>query len=91
MRVIVQCRNWLTRSIASADVALLKEQVTTWEPPRVDVLIIATTGRFTSDAVSVIEKHNSGDRALKIEMWPETHLERLLAERPSLIAEFGLR
>jgi hypothetical protein len=90
-RVIVQCRNWLTKSIGPGDVATLKEQVATWEPPRVDVLIIATTGRFTSDAVSAIEKHNGGDRALKIEMWPETHLERLLAERPALIAEFGLR
>lgn len=71
--------------------ATLKEQIATWEPPKVDVLIIATTGRFTSDGVMVIERNNVGDHALKIEMWPETHLERLLAERPALIAEFGLR
>jgi Restriction endonuclease len=90
-RILIQCRNWLTKSIAPGDVATLKEQIATWEPPKVDVLIIATTGRFTSDAVAAIEKHNAGDRALKIEMWPETHLEKLLAERPALIAEFGLR
>lgn len=91
MRILIQCRNWLTKSIAPSDVATLKEQMATWEPPKVDVLIIATTGRFTTDAVTVIEKNNEGDRALKIQMWPETHLEMLLAERPSLIAEFGLR
>jgi hypothetical protein len=90
-RILIQCRNWLTKSIGPGDVATLKEQIATWEPPKVDVLIIATTGRFTSDAVSAVEKHNAGDRALKIEMWPESHLERLLAERPALIAEFGLR
>jgi hypothetical protein len=90
-RILIQCRNWLTRSVGPGDVGTLKEQIATWEPPKVDVLIIATTGRFTSDAVATIEKNNEGDRALKIEMWPETHLERLLAERPALIAEFGLR
>jgi hypothetical protein len=90
-RILIQCRNWLTKSIGPGDVATLKEQIATWEPPKVDVLIIATTGRFTSDAVSAIEKHNAGDRALKIEMWPESHLERLFAERPALIAEFRLR
>lgn len=90
-RVLIQCRHRTTKSVSPSDVAALKEQIATWEPPKVDVLIIATTGRFTSDAVAAIEKHNAGDRALRIEMWPESHLERLLAERPALIAEFGLR
>lgn len=90
-RVIIQCKHWTTKSVAVSDVAELKEQITHWEPPKIDVLVIATTGRFTGDAVSLIEKHNNGDRALHIEMWPESHLERLLAERPALIAEFGLR
>jgi hypothetical protein len=90
-RVLIQCRHWTTKSISASDVATLKEQIGTWEPPKVDVLTIITSGRFTSDAVVAIEKHNAGDRALKIEMWPESHLERLLAERPALIAEFGLR
>ena len=62
-----------------------------WEPPRVDVHVIATSGRFTSDAVAVVEKHNQSDSALRVEMWAESHLERLLASRPGIIAEFGLR
>jgi len=90
-RVLIQCRHRMTKSVSPSDIAALKVQIGTWEPPKVDALIIATTGRFTSDAVAAIEKQNAGDRALKIEMWPESHLEKLLAERPALIAEFGLR
>lgn len=90
-RVLIQCRHRMSKSVSPADVAALKEQIGTWEPPKVDVFIIATTGRFTGDAVAAIEKNNAGDRALKIEMWPESHLEKLLAQRPVLIAQFGLR
>jgi len=90
-RVIIQCKHWLSKSVSVTDVAELKEQMKLWEPPRVDVHVIATSGRFTSDAVSVIETNNQSDTSLRIEMWPESHLERLLAQRPSLIAEFRLR
>lgn len=90
-RVIIQCKHWQESSISPRDVALLREQMALWEPPRVDVLIIATSGRFTTDAVAAIEKQGQSDRALRIEMWPESHLEMLLAARPALIAEFGLR
>ncbi len=90
-RVLIQCKHWLSKSVSVPQFAALKEQMALWEPPKVDVLIIATSGRFTCDAVSAIEKHNEGDRALRVEMWPESHLERLLAERPALIAEFQLR
>src|SRR6185437_12281256 len=90
-RVIVQCKHWLARSVSLKDVTFLKDQMALWKSPRVDVLIIATTGRFTSDAVDFIENHNNSDRAMKIEMWPESHLELLLAARPGLVVEFRLR
>ena len=90
-RIIIQCKHWQESSISPKDIALLREQMALWEPPRVDVLIIATSGRFTADAVAAIEKQGQSDRALRIEMWPESHLEMLLAARPALIAEFGLR
>lgn len=90
-RVIIQCKHWQSKSVSPAEVATLKEQMKLWEPPRVDIHVIATSGRFTSDAVSLIERHNQSDTALRIEMWPESHLERLLASRPGIIAEFGLR
>jgi hypothetical protein len=90
-RVIIQCRHRPDASVSVADIAALKQQMTLWDDPRVNVLVVATTGRFTADGVAAIEKHNASDTALKIEMWPESHLEMLLASRPGLIAEFALR
>jgi hypothetical protein len=90
-RVIIQCRHLQSGSIGVADVTLLREQMSLWGEPPVDVLVIATSGRFTADAVQWIEKRNHGKRSPMIEMWAESHLEGLLAARPSLIAEFGLR
>ena len=46
-------------------------------------VLFATSGRFTSDTVAIVEKQNQSDSALRIEMWPESHLERLLAGRPA--------
>ena len=90
-RVIIQCKHWLSKSVGSSEIAVLREQMKLWEPPRVDVHVIATSGRFTSDSVALIEKQNHSDSALRIEMWAESHLERLLASRPAIIAEFSLR
>jgi len=91
-RVIIQCRLKSGSSIGMSDIAVLKEQMSLWEPPRVDELVIATTGRFTTDAVDWVERNNREvNQTLRIEMWPESHLERLLALRPSLIADFRLR
>ena len=90
-RVIIQCKHWQSRSVAMADIAVLKDQMKLWEPPIVDNHIIATSGRFTSDAVKFVEKHNQSDSALRIDLWSESHLERLLDSWPSIIAEFRLR
>jgi hypothetical protein len=90
-RVIIQCKHWLSKSVTLQDAASAKEQMALWGDPRVDVLVIATSGRFTADAVQWIERHNSKGECPRIDMWPESHLERLLAARPGLIAEFSLR
>ena len=45
-RVIVQCKHWLSRSVAPSDVTHAVAAVKLWEPPPVDVLIVTTTGRF---------------------------------------------
>jgi hypothetical protein len=65
--------------------------MTLWEPPQVDFLTVATSGRFTTDAIQFVEKCNQSDSRLEIELWPGSHLELLLGERPELIAEFNLR
>jgi hypothetical protein len=88
-RVIVACKH--TDKVNVKTVSELQAQMKLWEPPRVDELIIVTTGRFTTDAVNYIEKHNQSSSSMRIEMWANSHLERLLARRPELIAEFRLR
>ncbi len=90
-RVIIQCKHWQARSVGPADVSVTRDQMELWEPPPVDVLVLCTSGRFTSDAVDMIEKHNAARKRPLIQMWPESTLERLLAARPHLVAEFRLK
>jgi restriction endonuclease len=90
-RVIVQCKHWTSKSVALADLVEAVAQTELWEPPPIDVLIIAASGRFTSDAVAWADRHNTERKRPVIELWAETHLESLLAERPHLATEFGLR
>ena len=80
-RVIVQCKHWQSASIGVDEVSKLKAQMEFWTSPPVDVLIIATSGRFTNDAIQLIEKHNAERKSPTIHMWPESHLERLLERR----------
>lgn len=90
-RIVIQCKHWTSRSVNLPEVVATSGQMALWTSPKVDVLIIATSGRFTADAVTWIEQHNGAGAAPHIEMWPDSHLELLLAERPAIIAEFGLR
>jgi hypothetical protein len=90
-RIIIQAKHWTTRSIPPLEVMQAVSSAKLSEPPLVNVLIIATSGRFTADAVAWVEQHNHAGERPTIEMWPDSHLETLLAERPDLVAEFRLR
>jgi Restriction endonuclease len=90
-RVIIQCKHWLTRSVGDTDISDGITKMAHWEPPPIDFLVIATSGRFTSDAVQWAERHNHSGKHPKVELWAETALERHLAERPNLVATFKLR
>jgi hypothetical protein len=90
-RVIIQAKHWTKKSVRPTDVAETLTEVSLWEPPVIQSLIIATSGRFTADAVALIEKHNNEGKRPQIEMWAESHLELLLASRPHLVSGFNLR
>jgi hypothetical protein len=90
-RVMVQCRHWLSKSIKDTDISDVLTRLSHWEPPSIDSVIFATSGRFTADAVRWIEQHNSAGKRPRIDMWPDSHIERLLAARPHIVATFGLR
>jgi len=89
--VIVQAKHWSKRSVSPADLVSTLAGVTLWQPPVVRGLIIATSGRFTADAVTWVDQHNGAGAAPLIEMWPDSALETLLAQRPYLAAAHGLR
>ena len=89
-RVMVQCKHWRSRSVRPTHAAQAVTQAEGWNSGAFDALIIATSGRFTIDAVNWIEQHNSRER-LQVEMWAESHLEGLLAVRPWLVEQLGLR
>jgi hypothetical protein len=90
-RVIVQAKHWLKKSVGPADVAATLASTKLWQPPVVRGLIIATSGRFSADAVAYAEQHNNDGAAPLIDLWPESKLETLLAQKPYLAAAHGLR
>lgn len=90
-RVMVQCKHWRSKPVGATDVAALLASLELWEPPPIHLVIIATSGRFSADAVRWIEGHNHAGKRPRIDPWPESHLETLLAVRPHLVAKFGLR
>jgi len=90
-RVVISCKHWLSRSLSRHDVSAARDDMSLLGQPRVETLILATSGRFTSDAVALAEQHNQSGSALQIDMWPESHLEWLLADRLDLVREVGLR
>lgn len=90
-RIIIQCKHWQSRSVALSDISDFLTQMELWEPPVVDEVIVATSGRFTTDAVRYVEKNNKDRKIPRIHMWAESRLEALLATKPGLIANFSLR
>ena len=90
-RVILQAKHWLTKSIAVDDAAEAVAQMKLWEPPPVHVLVLATSGRLTTDALDWVERHNNANEQPRIEIWSESDLELVLARRPHLAAAFNLR
>ncbi|MGW5048657.1 restriction endonuclease [Streptomyces griseoluteus] len=90
-RVIVQAKHWLSKSVNLAAVNETVASVQLWQPPIVRGLIIATSGRFTTDAVDFAERHNANGAPPHIDLWPDNRLETLLAQRPHIAAAHSLR
>lgn len=54
-------------------------------------VIVATSGRYTTDAVSFVEMRRAQQDVPTVELWAENDVEMMLARRPHIAAEFGLR
>lgn len=90
-RVIVQAKHWKTKSIGVSEISTNVANMDLISPPIVRVLVFATSGTFTLDAVDWCERHNGKGVAPSIELWPHSRLESLLAAHPALVADHGLR
>lgn len=90
-RMIIQAKHWRSRSVNAAAVSETVTAGKLWGPPLVRGIVIATSGRFTADAVAWAERHNSEGIAPYIELWPDSRLETLLAQRPHIAAAHGLK
>jgi hypothetical protein len=90
-RVLVQAKHWTSKSVGPAEIHSTLATVPLWEPPAIRAVIIATSGRFTTDATALAEKHNDAGKVPFIELWPNIRLEVLLNKRPDLIQHYGLR
>jgi hypothetical protein len=90
-RVVIQCKHWLARSIRDEDIAKEVVSIEHWEHPPFDVMVVATSGRFTADAVTWAERHNAKGARPYVELWNDAHLESLLATRQHLILAHELR
>jgi restriction endonuclease len=90
-RVIVQAKHWPKRGIGSSAIAdLVHAKLPFWEGEPVRVLIVATTGSFTQDAVRWVDNHNRAAKRPDIVLWSSNELDNLLRRWPALIDELGL-
>ena len=89
-RVIVQAKHW-SKSVDHKEIANTVHSMKIQPPPVVRVLIFATSGAFTQDAVRWTEEWNDKGDSPQVELWPHSHLEALLATQPGLAAAHGLR
>jgi len=89
-RVLVQAKHWRSKSIRDSDVSALVVKAETWTPT-FHAVIMATSGRFTSGAVTWSDTRASSGRRPDVELWSEADLERLLSRFPSIAAAHGLR
>lgn len=90
-RVIVQAKHYMSKSVGPSDIQHSLASLSLWEPPVIRVLIIATSSRFSSDAVAIAEKHNESGARPHIELWADSKLETLLSQRPKLAINHRLR
>lgn len=90
-RVMVQCKHWQSRSIGPSDLQNCLASAQLWRDPPVDVVIVATSGRYSTDAVAWVEARRAKQEVPVFELWAENDLERMLSRRPHIAAQSGLR
>lgn len=85
--VLFQCKNWQSRSVNVRDLTTLLEEVKLWSRPFLEVVLV-TSGRFSQDAVDWRDKRELSQELPIVRFWAGSHLEALLASRPSVRSKY---
>lgn len=88
---VLQAKHWKATSVSVNDIADTLNHVPLWGPPHIRQLIFATSGKFTSDAVQLVQKHNNqGTHGVHIEIWERNKLEFILMKMPEIVQKYRL-
>lgn len=88
-RVLVQAKHWLGQSVSHHVIAQAVTTAEAWTPS-FDVVIVATSGRFTTEAVTWTDKRSTAGTRPDVELWADSELEALLARHPGMAIAHGL-
>lgn len=88
--VMVQCKHYPSGSANLDDCRKSVEQAKLWPDAGFRVVVVATSGNFSQQAVEWVEHHRSVGGFPAVELWPQSHLELVLAGRPHIRSSFGL-
>lgn len=88
-KFVIQCKHRRNSNISASDIEDLRNITITYG--NVDVYLIITSGKFTDQALQVIQEWNENNAKPKVEVWGDWKLEQLLASHPDLIIQYGLR
>lgn len=83
IHALIQCKHWKDKSINLLAISSLLAETELWNRSFA-VVIIVTSGRFTQDAVNWRENRELKGEFPAVEFWSGSHLEHLIASRPSL-------
>lgn len=89
-RVLVQAKHWRSKSVSRTEISEAVSGAESWTPP-FNVVIIATSGHFTNDAVTWVEARTAQNKQPYVVLWAEPDLERLLSQYPEVAASYNLR
>jgi len=88
--VMIQCKHYQAKSVGLPECTQAVEQAKLWTDARFQVVVIATSGNLTQQALEWIEKRHTDGDVPAVDVWNQTDLEWFLAPKPAIRASFGL-
>lgn len=87
-RAIIQCKHRPNKSVSAKDIEAFQNLSLLHD--NVDLYLLITSGKFSDQAIQIVEKQNQTNNKPHVEVWEHWKLEKLLASYPNLIKIYGL-